>query len=86
MKTEIWNEYPIRFVEKDGEWWAVAKDITDALGFAQAKDATRKMPEKYKGRYKVPTTSGKSKSPETQEMIVLNEKGLYRLIMRSHKP
>lgn len=49
MKTEIWNEYPIRFVEKDGEWWAVAKDITDALGFAQAKDATRKMPEKYKG-------------------------------------
>ena len=80
MKTEIWNGYPIRFVEKNGEWWAVAKDITDSLGFAQAKDATRKMPEKYKGAYKVPTLGGE------QEMIVLNEKGLYRLIMRSHKP
>lgn len=80
MKTEIWNGYPIRFVIKDGEWWAVAKDITDALGFMQAKDATRKMPEKYKGVYKVPTLGG------VQEMIVLNEKGLYRLIMRSHKP
>lgn len=80
MKIEFWNGYTIRFVEKDGEWWAVAKDITDSLGFAQAKDATRKMPVKYKGAYKVPTLGGE------QEMIVLNEKGLYRLIMRSHKP
>ncbi|WP_167957928.1 BRO-N domain-containing protein [Anaerosporobacter faecicola] len=86
MKTEIWNGYQIRFVEKDGEWWAVAKDITDALGFRDANVATRKMPDKYKGTHKVRITSDKAKSPETQEMIVLNEKGLYRLIMRSNKP
>lgn len=86
MKTEYWNGYPIRFIEKDEEWWAVAKDITDALGFSQAKDATRKMPAKYKGVYKVPITSEKAKCPATQNMIVLNEKGLYRLIMRSNKP
>ena len=85
MKTEIWNGHKIRFVEKNSEWWAVAKDVTDALGFAQAKDATRKMPDKYKGVYKVPTTSDNAKCPATQEMIVLNEKGLYRLIMRSNK-
>lgn len=30
MKTEIWNGYPIRFVEKNGEWWAVLKDVCDA--------------------------------------------------------
>ena len=86
LKTEIWAGHEIRFVEKDGEWWAVAKDIADALGFSQAHDATKKMPGKYKDRYKVPTTSNKTKSPETQDMIVLNEKGLYRLIMRSNKP
>jgi len=95
MKTESWNGYEIRFVEKDGEWWAVAKDITDALGFSQAKDATRKMSKKYKGVYKVPTTSvcegtnrriTSDRARKTQEMIVLNEKGLYRLIMRSNKP
>lgn len=86
MKTEYWNGYPIRFIEKDEEWWAVAKDITDALGFSQAKDATRKMPAKYKGVYKVPITSEKAKCPATQNMIILNEKGLYRLIMRSNKP
>lgn len=80
MKTEVWNGHEIRFVEKDGEWWAVAKDVTNALGFERARDATRKLAEKYKGAYKVPTLGG------VQEMIVLNEKGLYRLIMRSNKP
>lgn len=80
MKTELWLGHKIRFVEKNGEWWAVAKDVTDALGFSQAKDATRKMSSKYKGAYKVPTLGGE------QEMIILNEKGLYRLIMRSNKP
>lgn len=80
MKTEVWNGYEIRFVEKDGEWWAVAKDAAKALNFRDATTATQKMKEQYKGTYKVCTPSGE------QEMIVLNEKGLYRLIMRSNKP
>lgn len=79
MKTEVWNGYSIRFVEKDGEWWAVAKDIAKALCFRDANVATRKIPDKYKGTHKVRTPSGE------QDVIVLNEKGLYRLIMRSNK-
>ena len=31
-KLEQWNGHSIRFVEHNGEWWAVAKDITSALG------------------------------------------------------
>lgn len=80
MKEEIWNSRKIRFVEKDGEWWAVAKDIATALEFANAKDATKKIPKKYKGEYKVPTLGG------IQKMVILSEQGLYRLIMRSNKP
>ena len=80
MKTETWNGHQIRFVEKGGEWWAVAKDAADALGFRDANAATRKMKAKYKGTHKVRTPSGE------QEMIVLNELGLYRLVMRSNKP
>jgi prophage antirepressor-like protein len=41
MKVEHWNGHPIRFVEKDGEWWAVAKDVAAALGFPQANDMTK---------------------------------------------
>lgn len=31
MKTEKWYEYEIRFVEINGEWYAILKDICDAL-------------------------------------------------------
>ncbi|TLQ07082.1 phage repressor protein [Marinilactibacillus psychrotolerans] len=96
MKTENWNGHEIRFVSIDKEWHAIAKDVTDALGFSQAKDAIRKMPKKYLGKvYKVPTTSISKVGHETsvrskyarksQDMITLTEKGLYRLIMRSNK-
>lgn len=50
------------------------------MGFRDSNVALRKMPSKYKGAYKVRTLGGK------QKVTVLNEKGLYRLIMRSNKP
>ena len=31
MRVENWCGYDIRFVEIDGEWWAILKDICDAL-------------------------------------------------------
>ncbi len=80
MKTENWNGHSIRFVEHNGEWWAVAVDIAKALNFASARDSTKKLTDKYKGVTKVPTLGGE------QSVIILNEKGLYRLIMRSNKP
>ena len=36
-KLEQWNGHGIRFVEHNGEWWAVAKDITSALGLKNNK-------------------------------------------------
>lgn len=75
MKTENWNGHSIRFVEHNGEWWAVAVDIAKALNFASARDSTKKLTDKYKGVTKVPTLGGE------QSVIILNEKGLYRLIM-----
>lgn len=80
MKTETWLDHEIRFIEKNGEWWAVASDVAKALGFLNAHNATHKMADKYKGSAKVITPSGE------QTMITLSEKGLYRLIMRSNKP
>ncbi|HAR0370494.1 BRO family protein, partial [Enterococcus faecium] len=35
MKTEIWNGHIIRFVDINDEWWAVAKDVAEALGLKQ---------------------------------------------------
>lgn len=33
-RTENWRGHSIRFVEIDGNWWAVLKDICDALNLS----------------------------------------------------
>lgn len=42
MKVENWNGHAIRFVERNGEWWAVLKDVCDALGL-QANLTARRL-------------------------------------------
>ena len=80
MNIENWSGHDIRFVEKDGEWWAVATDIAEALGHRDAKNAIRILKDKYKSTHKMSTNKG------SREVAILNEKGIYRLIMRSNKP
>lgn len=40
-RIETWNGYDIRFVNLDGDWYAVLKDVCDALGLRTAKVAER---------------------------------------------
>ena len=42
MRTENWCGYDIRFIEIDGEWWAILKDICDALKL-RAKDVSQRI-------------------------------------------
>lgn len=87
MKTELWNGYKIRFVEKDGEWWAVAADVTKALGIrntsqainGNVKTGARGLKEKDKGIYNLDTPGG------IQEVLIINENGIFKLIFKSHK-
>ncbi|MTK08437.1 MAG: phage repressor protein [Hungatella sp.] len=79
MKTEIWNGYQIRFVEKDGEWWAVAKDVALALGYQLTTNMTRTLDKKDKGMHKVNTLGG------VQELLVVSEFGIYDAVFGSHK-
>lgn len=43
-RTENWRGYSIRFVEIDNAWWAVLKDICDALNLSTWKVAQRLEP------------------------------------------
>ena len=45
MREEFWCGYRIRFIEKDGEWWAILKDVCDALNLRTAKVVERLHPE-----------------------------------------
>ena len=44
MRVQNWCGYDIRFVEIDGEWWAILKDICDALNLRTDKIASRLDP------------------------------------------
>ena len=42
IRVESWCGYDIRFVEVNGEWYAILKDICDALGL-RTKDVLRRL-------------------------------------------
>ena len=44
MRIENWCGYNIRFTEINGEWWAILKDICDALGLRTDAIAKRLSP------------------------------------------
>lgn len=68
----------LRCIEKDGEPWFVGKDVATALGYSKPTDAVRKRVfEEDRGVSKMETPSG------TQQMTIINESGLYSLILGS---
>lgn len=85
MIKQIFNGTEIRFIEKDGKHWAVASDITSVLGFRDSFNAVRILPNHVCATHKVSTTSKKKYARKYQDYTVINEKGIYRLIMRSNK-
>ncbi|HDF2257422.1 TPA: Bro-N domain-containing protein [Staphylococcus aureus] len=85
MIKQLFNNKEIRFIEKNGEYWAIATDVAKILGFRDAHTAVRVPPEHVRDTLKVRTTSDKKKARKYQDYTVINEKGIYRLVMRSNK-
>lgn len=71
----------IRAVEIDGEGWLVGKDVAEALGYSNVRDALRKhVDAEDKGVAECDTPGG------TQNMTVINESGVYSLAFGSKLP
>ncbi|ASN72444.1 putative Bro-N family protein [uncultured Caudovirales phage] len=85
MIKQIFNDKEIRFIEKNDEYWSVAGDVAKVLGFRDANTAVRYLPTHTRGTLKGRTTSDKKKARKFQDYTVINEKGIYRLVMRSNK-
>ncbi|WP_207642003.1 BRO family protein [Clostridium sp. KNHs205] len=78
IKTELWSNHKIRFVEKDGEWWAVLADVAAALDLA-AKRINERLPKDVVSKDTLPTTGG------PQIMLIVNEYGIYEAVFESRK-
>lgn len=71
----------VRTVMVNGEPWWVAKDVCDVLGILNPSDAISKnLDDDEKGVDLIYTPGGK------QKVVIVNESGLYSLILRSRKP
>lgn len=90
MKTENWCGHKIRFIEQDGEWWAILKDICSALGLKTFKVSQRLSPEMMT-RIKVKTSDIPSKDVrskgdnEHRWMLAVNELGIYEALFASRR-
>lgn len=71
----------IRVVNKDSEPWFVGKDVADALGYGKGKSlnnaVSRHVDDDDKGVTEMMTPGGK------QNFVIINESGLYSLILSS---
>jgi prophage antirepressor-like protein len=69
----------VRVVTIEGEPWFIAADVALILGYESTNHATRLLRGHQKGAHKVSTLGGQ------QSLSVINESGLYALIMKSRR-
>ena len=70
----------VRVVMIDGVPWFVAADVCRALELSDVSKAVGRLDDDEKGTNLIPTQGG------YQEMLVVNESGLYALVLTSRKP
>ena len=67
----------IRVIEKDGEPWFVAADVCAVLGLTNTTKSLQGLEEDERSNFRLGRQG---------EANIINEPGLYRLLMRSDKP
>jgi prophage antirepressor-like protein len=75
-----YQEKMVRTVIKDGEPWFVAKDVCEILKISDTWNAISRLSENTKGTDTISTLGG------IQEMNVISEAGVYKLVFTSRKP
>ena len=80
LQTFTYQDSPIRTVQLDGEPWFVLKDVCAVLGISKYRDTADRLDEDERGAARVDTLGG------AQDMTIINESGLYNVILRSDKP
>ena len=90
MRTESWCGHDIRFVEVNGEWLAILKDICDALNL-RSKDISQRLDPDMMERVRIEVSEdglndirsrGENK---TRWMIAVNEVGIYEALFASRR-
>lgn len=74
--------HDVRAIAIDGEPWFVGKDVAEALGYKNQRDAIKKQVEVEDKRPSVAIYDGR----QNRKMTIINESGMYSLILSSTLP
>lgn len=82
LMTYVSKEFgPVRAIEIDGEPWLIGKDVAEALGYSDTDQAIRRhVDEEDK------LTRSFDGSGQNREMYIINESGLFSLVLSSKLP
>lgn len=80
MQIFHYQDQEVRTVEQGGEPWWVLTDVCKALGIKSPGNVAARLDDDEKGIRKTDTLRGE------QELTIINEPGLYTVILRSNKP
>lgn len=81
LQIFTYQQSAVRTVERDGEPWFVLKDVCDVLGIGSPHKVADRIDEDE--RNQIPLTDSLGRQQET---TIINESGLYNVILRSDKP
>lgn len=80
LQVFTYNENEVRTVEHNGEIWWVLADVCNVLEIKNGRDVLKRLDPDEKGVDFIYTLGGE------QEVTIINEPGLYSVILRSNKP
>lgn len=80
LQVFTYGRSEVRTILRDGEPWFVLKDVCVVLGISKYRDAAARLDPDEREPVRVDTPGG------PQEMILINESGLYHILLRSDKP
>lgn len=81
LKVFNYQDNEVRTMEVNGEPWFVLKDVCSVLGLGSAHKVADRLDEDE--RNQIPLTDSLGREQET---TIINESGLYNVILRSDKP
>ena len=75
----VFDDSPVRMVNKDGEPFFVAKDLCGVLGLKNSRQVLAALNKEEKGVISMDTNGG------TQSVSIVSESGMYKILFKSRK-
>ena len=77
---KVFNQETVRIIiDEDNNYWFCGKDVCNVLGYSKHRNTLSKLDEDERGPFEMDSPGG------VQQMIFINERGLYSLILSSKK-